>query len=337
MKLEPRRVEAFLKDPGSARAVLLYGEDAGLIADRAAQLVRLIAGEVADPFRVVDLAREARGQVAEEMAALPLSGGRRVVRVREATDAWTADIEAALAGSGPAFLVVEAAGLPSRSRLRTAFERAPDAVAIGCYAAEGTSLARVIRDGLREHGVTADAAALAWLEARLGGDLTATRSEIEKLALFVGANGTADLDAVAACVGDVAAVSLEDALFAATAGDVARADRALGLALAEGATPVAVLRSALGHAQRLYRARIVMDGGATPAEAVKSVRPPLFFRREPDFVAALRLWPAARLAAVAATLWRDESACKRTGAPAETICRTAVLTLALRAVSVRRG
>ena len=41
-----------------------------------------------------------------------------------------------------------------------------------------------------------------------------------------------------ACVGDLAGLSLDDALFAATEGDVARADRALELAIAEGATPV---------------------------------------------------------------------------------------------------
>ena len=98
----------------------------------------------------------------------------------------------------------------------------------------------------------------------------------------------ADLAAAEACVGDVAAVSLEDAVFAAMAGDVARADRALALAVAEGAAPVAVLRAALGHVQRLHRARIAMQAGAAPAEAVKAVRPPLFFRREADFLRALQ-------------------------------------------------
>ena len=67
MKLEPRRTEAFLKDPGAARVVLLYGDDAGLITDRALRLVRRVAGDAADPFRVVELARDVRGQLAEEM------------------------------------------------------------------------------------------------------------------------------------------------------------------------------------------------------------------------------------------------------------------------------
>ncbi len=41
-------------------------------------------------------------------------------------------------------------------------------------------------------------------------------------------------------------------------------------------------------------------------------------------------------AALAAALWRDEAACKKTGAPAEAICRHAFMTMALRAAAARR-
>ena len=40
MKLPPQRVAAFLRDPGACRVVLLYGEDHGMIRDRAAALVK---------------------------------------------------------------------------------------------------------------------------------------------------------------------------------------------------------------------------------------------------------------------------------------------------------
>ena len=50
-----------------------------------------------------------------------------------------------------------------------------------------------------------------------------------------GPGGRVDLEAAMACVGDLAGLSLDDALFAATEGDVATADRALELAMAEGA------------------------------------------------------------------------------------------------------
>ena len=58
MKLSPQRVPAFLRDPGSCRVVLLYGEDDGMIRDRAVALVRAVAGSLDDPFLVANLVRE---------------------------------------------------------------------------------------------------------------------------------------------------------------------------------------------------------------------------------------------------------------------------------------
>jgi DNA polymerase-3 subunit delta len=328
VRLEAPRVEAFLRDPGAARAVLFYGEDAGLIAERAARLTRRVAGALDDPFRVADLDRDAHRRLLEEVRSLPLSGGRRVVRVRDAGDGLVAQVEAALGDPTGGLMVFEAPGLPSRSRLRAVIERAADAVAIACYPVEGNGLGGEIRAALQAFAVEVDTDAVIWLQGRLGADSLATRGELAKLALFAGAGGRVDVAAAQACAGDLAAITLEDALFAATAGDAAGADRALERALAEGLAPVGVLRAALMHMQRLHRVLGGMAAGRAAADAIKALRPPLFFRREPAFRRALDLWSERRLAAAAVALWRAESACKRTGAPAEAICRRVMLDVA---------
>lgn len=336
MKLDARRVEAFLSDPGSVRVVLLHGEDAGLIRERAARLVKGVAGSVDDPFRVVELERDAIASIADEMASLPLTGGRRVVRVREASDTAADAVRTVLAGSAAGLLVLEAAVLTARSKMRTLVEQAPDAAAIGCYPQEGRILEQAIQGMLSEFGVSANAEALGWLGSQLGGDQASTRAEVEKLALYVGRGGRVDVPMARAIVGDLAGLSLDDALFAATAGDAEEADRALELAMAEGAAPVAILRGTLLHLQRLQRARLAMTGGATAAEAAKGLRPPLFFRREPAFVQALGLWSVAALDQASLRMWEAERSCKRTGAPAEIICRNALIGVAQRAAAARR-
>lgn len=336
MKLDARRIEAFLRDPGAARVVLLHGEDAGLIRERAGQLVRAVAGSIDDPFRVVELDRDGFAAIPDEMASLSLTGGRRVVRVREATDAATGAVQSALAGKGTGLLLLEAVGLTSRAKLRTLVERAPDGAAIACYRLEGRALEQEIRATLAERDVTADADALAWLGGQLGADQAVTRSEVEKLATYAGPNGHVDVVAARVCVGDLAGLSLDDALFAATAGDVAGADRALELAMAEGAAPVGVLRAMLMHVQRLQRARAAVDEGTPAGEAAKSARPPVFFRRETAFVQALAAWSSPALELAAGRIWDAERACKRTGSPAETICRNALVGLAQRGAAMRR-
>ncbi len=336
MKLDARRVSAFLRDPGACRVVLLHGEDDGVIREWAEALVRAVAGSISDPFRIADLDRDQVGRLAEEARSLSLMGGRRVVRLRGATDAVTDSVMGLLAGPGEALVVLEGGALPSRSRLRTAIEAAPQAVAIACRADDDRALRSVIQDGLTGAGVSVTAEALDWLVGHLGGNRGTTRQEIEKLILFAGPGGRIDLTAAMAGCGDLAGLSLDDALFAATAGDVGLTDRALELALSEGASPVGVLRAGLMHLQSLHRARLAMRAGIGPAEAARSARPPVFFRRMGAFTTALGLWNEQSLFAAASAFSDAERACKRTGAPDEWVCRQAILTLARRAAGARR-
>jgi DNA polymerase III subunit delta len=336
LKLSPQRVPAFLRDPGACRVVLLYGEDHGMIRDRAAALVRAVAGSTDDPFLIAELDRQDAGRLSDEANSLPLTGGRRVVRLREATDASADRVADILKGAAPAFVILEAPGLPTRSRLRSIMEAAPDGVAIGCYPEEGRALSDTIRGILGEAGVGIDGDALAWLSDHLGADRVSTQGEAEKLALYAGAGGRVDLDAAMACVGDLAGLSLDDAMFAATAGDVARTDRALELALAEGATPVGVVRAALMHLQRVHRVRLAVEEGSSVGDAVKSARPPVFFRRVAAFSSAVELWPSVALMAALGGLAEAERSCKRTGAPDDVLARNAVLALARRAAAAAR-
>jgi DNA polymerase-3 subunit delta len=307
-----------------------------MIRDRAAALVRGVAGSLDDPFLVAELGREDVGRLADEAASLALTGGRRVVRLREATDAATDQVAAILKGSAPALVVLEAPGLATRSRLRMLMEGATDAAAIACYPEEGRALADTIRAVLTEAGVGVEPDALAWVSDQLGADRVSTRGEAEKLALYVGPGGRVDLDAAMACVGDLAGLSLDDALFAATDGDVARTDRALELAVAEGVTPVGMVRAALMHLQRLHRVRLAIDDGRSTADAVKGARPPVFFRRVGAFSRAIELWSSGALLAALAGLADAERACKRTGAPDDVLSRNAVLALSRRAAAARR-
>jgi DNA polymerase-3 subunit delta len=338
MKLLPARVPAFLRDPGDCRVVLLYGEDAGMIRDRAEALVRAVAGSLDDPFLVTELPREEIRRLPDEAAGLSLVGGRRVVRVRDVTDAAIDAVQALLRGRAPALVVLEAPAIASRSKLRTALEAAADGAVIACYPEEGRALQETIRESLRASGAGIEPDALAWLSQQLGADRASTRSELEKLALYVGPGNRVDLDAAMSCAGDLAGLSLEDAVFAATTGDVATADRALEAAVAEGATPVHVLRIALGHLQRLHRARLAMDEqGLAAADATKAVRPPVFYQKVGAFTRSLALWPAATLTAAMAALAEAERGCKRTGWPDQALCRNAVLTLARRSAAASRS
>lgn len=317
--------------------VLLHGDDPGLIRERAEALARSVTD--GDGMRLVEVPREGwrdAGLLAAEAASLPLTGGRNLVRVRDAGDGFAVGAKAALAGPGPGVVVLEAPEAAARSKLRTLLEPAPAAAVIACYRERGADLARSVGAVLGELGVSAEPAALDWLAQRLGEDRMLLRRELEKLALYVGEGWQVGVEDAVACVAGGSALGLEEALMAATAGDPATADRALETAFAEGANAVGVVRAALRHVQRLHLASLAVAGGSAPGAALDALRPPVFFRHKPACERALRAWRPADLETAGAALLEAERRTKSTGLPSATVAREAVMLLARRAASATR-
>jgi DNA polymerase III subunit delta len=337
VNLPTARLAAFLDRPDpQIRAVLFYGPDSGLARERADRLARSVCPRLDDPFRVADLSGSALAEdparLADEAAQLSLAGGRRVVRVRAAADGQAKLFASLFDGApGDALIVVEAGELPRGSTLRRTFEAASRAAAVGCYPDTTRERAAVIRESLGAHRITASGDAVHYLVEHLGGDRLLTRSELEKLALYVGEGGRIELDDARLSVGDSAALDLDDAVMAAAEGEAARLERVLGRVFQAGTTPVTVVRAVLRHLQRLHVLATAVAAGAPVAEALRTVRPPIFFKYEESFARQLRKWSEERLRAQLDGLARAELNMKQTGFPAETLCRQALSALVLAA------
>jgi DNA polymerase-3 subunit delta len=336
VKLDARDFAGLCRDADRLRALLLYGPDAGLVRERGAALALAVAGSLDDPFRFIELTRPDAGTLALEATAIAFGGGRRVLRVREATDSLAASLPALCKDAEGSLLILEAGELTPRSKLRAWAEKEARAGALACYTEEGGALKATLRGLFEADGVSVTAEALDWLTAHLGGDRGVVRAEALKLALYVGEGGVVDGAAVRAVVADQSDLSMEDALFAATRGALAEAERAVATALAEGASPVGLIRAAHGHMDRLAQVAARSAAGMAPAEAVKALRPPVFFRRERAMVEAAGLWDWNAVGLAQRALREAEIQCKSTGLPAEAVAHTAILALARRAQRLRQ-
>ena len=336
MKIDARSLSRVTQNPGAWRVILLHGEDTGMIYEHAQNATRQVAGSVDDPFLVAVLDKSVHDRLEEEAAALSLMGGRRVVRVREAGDTLLKAVTALLEMKTDTLVVLEAPGLPSRSRLRALIEKHPDCASFGCYPEEGRSLEATITRILAQHKINIDRDALHWLTGQLSADRVAARSEVEKLALYAADTGKLTLHDIQACIGDAASVSAEDAAFAATTGRRAEADLATERALAEGTNCVSLARAFLSHLHRLQRVQAAIREGANRADALKLLRPPVFFKRTADFNRSLDVWSLPALAEALRETQALELACKQTGAPDQLLCKRYVATLAARAAQAAR-
>jgi len=338
VKVQAREADTFCRGPADGIvAVLLYGPDGGLVRERADALARSVVDDLADPFRVAEMRPEDAASdpalLVDEALAISLTGGRRVVRIKGATDKLAEAIATLLeAARGDALVIVEAGELPGRSKLRAAFEKPKQAAAVACYRDEKRDLLKVIEAELDEHDVTADREAAALLAAYLGGDRLLTRNELAKLALYVGPGNRATVADVEAVVTDSSFLSHDRIAQAVGGGDLEDLDRSLERALAERESPISLIGAVRRHLTQLHL-YVGMGGGP---EALRALR--LDERRNFMVVGPLkdnaRRWTPERLARALERLVEAEIQCKSTGMPADTICRRALFELAHAA---RRG
>jgi DNA polymerase-3 subunit delta len=244
-------------------AALVYGPDAGLVKERLDRLAKTVLPDLSDPFRLIDITmamlKEDPARLADEIAAISMIGGRRVVRVRDAGDALAGPLQSWLANPvGDALLLIEAGDLTPRSTLRKLAESQEKLAALPCYADDSGNLANVIAEELRKHGLSADPDVMGWLTEHMGGDRLLTRSELGKLALYMGEEKRVTLADAVAITGDSAALSQDDLAMAVAEGDQAEAGRVLDRLFSEGGSAVTILRGLQRHFTRLHQATGLM-------------------------------------------------------------------------------
>jgi DNA polymerase-3 subunit delta len=330
-------VDAFVarSDP-ARRVVLVFGPDAGLVGERVRAILAASVDDPNDPFALARLEGEELtaepSRLTEEALTMPLFGGRRAVWVKAGSRNIAPAVEALLgdplfAGATPACRVlIEAGDLRRNAPLRVLCERAKNAAALPCYADSERDRARLIDEEMRAAGLSLAPDARAVLIPLLGGDRAASRSEIQKLAIYARGRDQVGVEDVAAVVSDASALAIEDIVDAAFAGKPGELETQLAKARVAGTAAGSILFNAQRQLAQLHKWRFAIEAGR--GFSLDAVQPPVPFRRRPLVEAALKAWSAARLATAMAQLADAVLDARRNPALADTITERALLAIA---------
>ena len=330
-------VDAFVARPDPARrVVLVFGPDAGLVGERVRAILTASVDDPNDPFALARLEGEELtaepSRLTEEALTMPLFGGRRAVWVKAGSRNIAPAVEALLgeplfAGATPQCrVVIEAGDLRRNAPLRVLCERAKNAAALPCYADSERDRARLIDEEMRAAGLSLAPDARAVLIPLLGGDRAASRSEIQKLAVYARGRDQVGVEDVAAVVSDASALTIDDIVDAAFAGKPGELETQLAKARVAGTAAGSILFNAQRQLAQLHKWRFAIEQGR--GFSLDAVQPPVPFRRRPLIEAALKAWSAARLATAMAQLADAVLDARRNPALADTITERALLAIA---------
>jgi len=336
MKIPAGQIENLMRSvPQTIKAALLYGPDAGLAEERALTIATQITGTNPDPFSLADISpekiKEDTGAVIAELGSISFFGGRKLVRIKYATDTVSSTIMSALqfmdeGKAGDSFLLVTASELGPRSSLRLLFEKEKNALAIPCYQEDAGSLATTIQAKLRTSGFTWEDGVIEILAARLVGDRMVLNSELEKLFIFKGEDSQISLADIEILLADSAEASLDELCLSVADRDPAKLFRLFAKSISQGIEPVRIIRQLLGYFNRINIVYAKVRNRQPEQEAIASLKPAIFWKNLPHFRRHLGFWAKSgnKLDQVVEILLRAELDCKRTATP-ELICADSLL------------
>lgn len=326
MKIQGRQIQSFISNPDfKLLGAIIFGPEEGLVSQYGNDLAKKIVPDVKDPFSSVQLDMSALNErpslLLDEMTTMSFLGGRKLIRVRFATEKVFPALEVLLASemSIDHFLIIEAGDLDAKSKLRNLAEKSEKIASIACYEQDIPMLTSVIQDMLRQDGYRADPDILYFLATQLGNNRLMLNLEIDKLKLYMGDEKHITIDDVRASLSNQLESFLDEPAYAAADGNYAELDKLLSRLFNQNMMPVAILRGAQTHFTRLLQVKSQVEKGLPLDSATSSLRPPLFFKSKPQFTRQLQFWKISSLQQALELFMEAEQACKMSGMPAETM------------------
>ena len=234
--------------------------------------------------------------VLDELRTLPLLAPHRVVSIRDAEafiSAHREQLENYLDRPSPSgTLILLVNSLDSRTRFA---KKLPSVgLVVSCEAPSGAELVRWITEAASGLDKTIDRQAAGMLAQWVGENLASLRSELDKLASYVGQRTSITVDDIAA----VATTSASPEAFALsgaiTRGDVRAGLEAVGAAMRTRGAEFQLLGQVAWRIRQALQVHQGIAAGQSPRSAMQNAR---IFRDQRDFEALLGRRPAKKLQA----------------------------------------
>lgn len=298
---KPKQIESFIARPDDQTvAILLHGPNDGKISETANRITAAICPDANDPFSVVFLKqeqlRENPGLLRDEALSMSFTQNRKVIRIQrpgpDATKQFTALLAENILGN---LVVIEADNLKKGTALRKTIEQAQNAAALACYEDTAADSRSLIHQMVKAAGKEIENAAVQRLTENFGTNRFLLKSELDKLLSYCLSADLIHLADVEILCNDAMESGLETICDLVLTGQATRSLQQFENLSDVNFASTQLLNSLHYSMTRLTKLRFLVDTGKTADIAIKSARPPIFFKRHDIVRRQLKHWTVAKL------------------------------------------
>ena len=338
MKIQNFKIEQYCKDLSPvAPAILLYGQDYGLISDRSSLIINSFLNnldEKQNSLNIIDISNSNLLQNPEslemEVSSISLLSRKKIVRIKDASDALMKIIDDYFVYSHPDCLIILLSdSLSPRSKIRKFFEVHNDAVILPCYSDDKKSIISLISRALKKEDIIIDEKDIELFANYLGIDRLITKAEIEKAILYAGKEKKLNANDITSFISDQASLGIDELYDYSLNGDLEGAYRVLNRIQKEGVPAIQIIRSFIRQMQSLYRIIHALAISSNINSILDNFKPPIYFKRKDNVRAHTQKWSFDKLNKALLLLESAEVSCKSPKSNPSIIAKQAILSIGL--------
>ena len=191
------------------------------------------------------------------------------------------------------FLIIKCDNLTKSSNIRKLYETAKNHFSLACYDDDVKVLSSLLEKFQKQHNISFDSDAKSFLLSNLSNDRMVIKNELEKILLSLSdADRKVDIEKLRNILHDSSNTDFQQINNFILFGNIEKSSKSLEKLFNLGTNPIAILKSFNNYIMRIRLAQVELSKGKQFDEAIKVLRPPIFWKEKSDFKRHCLMWPA---------------------------------------------
>jgi len=311
---------------------LVYGPNEGMIRNIVKSLSSIFqnnesSDEIMLSAKTID---EEPNKLMDEIQTFSMFSNKKIIKIDMIKDKHSKIIEDMQnVEFKDVLLILKSDNLPKSSKLRKIFDSSKNIFSIPCYEDDTRSIMNLVQNFIKNSNLNIDKEIKNYLVQALSSDRSLNENELEKIYLYQKDKKTnLTLEEVKIILNDSTSTSLNRVNETIMYGKTKVASKIINKIFSEGTNSIAIIRSLINYMLRIQQTKIEIKKQKSFDEAIKVLKPPVFWKDKDNFKNHCNAWPLRDIEKNLNLLLNAEYKCKSENFLSPMICEKYVLNIA---------
>ena len=303
-------------------AYLVYGQNKGLVREKSQTIIDTYKDDQTEiiKFENDELISEPE-KLSNEFNTFSLIAEKKIIHVLNTKDNLTETITNTINNQDSTNLIIfETGELTPRSKLRKFFEKEKNLGILTCYFDTERDVQDLIETTFKKEDISISRDISLLIAKRLGNERHIIKSELEKIILYLKDKKEFKAEDILKCLSQNEDFGFDDLNYNLCDGNVVKLDKIINQLYLEGINPIALLRSAGKHFQKILFVNQKIDSGMNLNESLSQLKPPIFFLYINKFKNQVTKWRTILCYKAIERIMETEELCKLNSKISKIIC-----------------